>query len=137
MDEFQLRDWLIRIGMSATQAEAKARLFDRAESSIKSSSTASLDPSYSFIPGRIEFLGKHTDYAGGRSLICAIERGVCLVASAREDAVLRIVDASRDSEVAFTIGADLRPPSGTWTNYPMTLARRLARNFPGRWRGAD
>ena len=28
-----------------------------------------------FVPGRIEVLGKHTDYAGGRSLTCAAERG--------------------------------------------------------------
>ena len=28
-----------------------------------------------FVPGRIECLGKHTDYAGGRSLICAVELG--------------------------------------------------------------
>ncbi len=28
-----------------------------------------------FVPGRIEFLGKHTDYAGGRSLLCAVAQG--------------------------------------------------------------
>lgn len=28
-----------------------------------------------FVPGRIEVLGKHTDYAGGSSLLIAIERG--------------------------------------------------------------
>ena len=26
---------------------------------------------------------------------------------------------------------------GHWSNYPMTVARRLARNFPGLARGAD
>ena len=25
-----------------------------------------------FVPGRIEVLGKHTDYAGGRSLVMAV-----------------------------------------------------------------
>ena len=28
-----------------------------------------------FIPGRIEVLGKHTDYCGGSSIVCAIDRG--------------------------------------------------------------
>src|SRR5690606_7084874 len=28
-----------------------------------------------FVPGRIEVLGKHTDYAGGRSLLAAVNRG--------------------------------------------------------------
>ena len=33
------------------------------------------------MPGRIEVLGKHTDYAGGATLTCAVERGVCAVYS--------------------------------------------------------
>ena len=28
-----------------------------------------------FVPGRIEVLGKHTDYAGGRTMVAAVERG--------------------------------------------------------------
>ncbi|WP_220458772.1 galactokinase family protein [Schaalia sp. JY-X169] len=29
-----------------------------------------------FVPGRVEVFGKHTDYAGGRSLLIASEQGV-------------------------------------------------------------
>ena len=36
-----------------------------------------------FVPGRIEVLGKHTDYGGGRSLLCAAEQGFCVVAVAQ------------------------------------------------------
>lgn len=32
------------------------------------------------VPGRIEFLGKHTDYAGGNVLVGAVDRGVSAVA---------------------------------------------------------
>ena len=32
---------------------------------------------------------------------------------------------------------ELKPPAGSWSNYPMTVARRVARNFPGACRGAD
>jgi len=35
-----------------------------------------------FVPGRIEVLGKHTDYAGGRSLVCATERGFRFIPAA-------------------------------------------------------
>ena len=38
------------------------------------------------VPGRIEFLGKHTDYAGGRSLVCATERGITLHVTPRAHA---------------------------------------------------
>ena len=37
-----------------------------------------------FVPGRIEVLGKHTDYAGGSSLVVAAEQGFCLVAAPRD-----------------------------------------------------
>ena len=28
------------------------------------------------VPGRIELVGKHVDYAGGRSLTCAVDRAI-------------------------------------------------------------
>jgi len=90
-----------------------------------------------FVPGRLEVLGKHTDYAGGRSLLCAVERGICFAFAPRADARLRIVDAGRGREAEFTIAPDLAGASGHWSNYPMTVARRLARNFSGNLTGAD
>ncbi|GAG34622.1 unnamed protein product, partial [marine sediment metagenome] len=37
----------------------------------------------------------------------------------------------------FEISPDLQPTLGDWSNYPMTVARRLARNFPPALRGAS
>lgn len=88
-------------------------------------------------PGRIEFLGKHTDYAGARSLICALERGFCVAASVRDDSRVRITDAARNDRLEFSMCPELIPRAGHWSNYPMTVARRLAQNFPGALRGAD
>ena len=45
-----------------------------------------------FVPGRIEVLGKLTDYAGGRSLLCAIERGIVAAVKPRTDPLVRITD---------------------------------------------
>ena len=45
------------------------------------------------VPGRIEVLGKHTDYAGGRSLVCATEQGMAVETAPRADRTVRIVDA--------------------------------------------
>ena len=36
---------------------------------------------YRFSPGRVEIFGKHTDYAGGHSLLAAVPRGIALVAA--------------------------------------------------------
>jgi galactokinase len=90
-----------------------------------------------FVPGRIEVLGKHTDYGGGRSMLVAAERGFCAAAVARGDNMVRIVDAQDQSRVEFAITAGLEPAPGHWSNYPMTVARRLARNFAVGLRGAD
>ncbi len=97
----------------------------------------SLGPRSYWVPGRIEFLGKHTDYAGGRSLVCAVERGITLHASPRTDSRIRITDASIGESAEFEISPTLSAPADHWTNYPLTVARRLARDFPGRWYGAD
>jgi galactokinase len=90
-----------------------------------------------FVPGRIEFLGKHTDYAGGRSLVCAVEKGLIVAFSPRADRAVRIVDLKNNAQISFDISADLSPAIGHWSNYPMTVARRIARNFGTDLRGAD
>jgi len=90
-----------------------------------------------FVPGRIEVLGKHTDYAGGRSMVAAVERGFCVAVRPRRDDLVIVADALRREWVRFKIGPDLVPPVGHWSNYPMTVARRLARNFPTARHGAE
>ena len=91
-----------------------------------------------FVPGRIEVLGKHTDYAGGRSLLCAVERGFCVTAVPRGDEVMRVVDAGNQVEATFRVSED-QAAETRWRTYPATVARRVARNFPAPdgLRGAD
>lgn len=90
-----------------------------------------------FVPGRIEILGKHTDYAGGRSLTCAPERGVSVVWAPRADAWLRMVDAAGGRRVDLPLDGSVAPVVGRWSNYPATVVRRLARNFGALCTGAD
>ena len=87
-------------------------------------------------PGRIEVLGKHTDYAGGRSLLAAVERGLTLVSIPRADTRVRVAALGMGETAEFALDAALQPAPG-WANYPMTVARRLARDFPGIGPGAD
>ncbi|MDE3173893.1 MAG: hypothetical protein KGN74_12540, partial [Gemmatimonadota bacterium] len=54
-------------GMSAPGAAAKAQWFAAAESALRAAGVAPAAATPFFAPGRIEVLGKHTDYAGGRS----------------------------------------------------------------------
>src|SRR5439155_107885 len=122
-------------------ARDKEQLFERARRTLANDCPAEPRPyrhqrSF-FVPGRLEVLGKHTDYAGGRSLLCTVERGICLVAAPRDDDRIRIVDAADGSTVACRIDPNLPSPVGDWSNYPLTVVRRVARNFPAARRGVD
>ena len=129
---------LISVGMSQAEAQSKAELLAKAVSALENTGVAlGEDWQAFFVPGRLECLGKHTDYAGGRSLICAIERGFVLVCTAREDERIRIIEANTAEQVEFEISPELTPRMGHWANYPMTVAGRLARNFPGKLQGAE
>ena len=90
-----------------------------------------------WVPGRIEFLGKHTDYAGGPSLLCAVERGFAVAAVPRTDAHITVIDAKTGDRAEVELTPDMVVRRRHWTNYPLTVCRRLARNFPGRLHGVD
>ncbi len=92
-----------------------------------------------WVPGRIEVLGKHTDYAGGRSLLCAVERGFAVAAAPRDDSRIRIMDERTMDVAQSEIGPAMSAPARHWSTYPFTVARRMARDFPalGRVRGVD
>ena len=84
-----------------------------------------------WVPGRIEVLGKHTDYGGGRSLLCAVERGFHVLAAPRTDGTVHIVDASTRASLSIGFAPEATPHPGHWTDYPITVVRRIARDFPG------
>jgi galactokinase len=129
-------DILHAAGMRRVEAERKARLADRAHRALQSLGVAGNRAMHSwFVPGRLEVFGKHTDYAGGRSLLCAIERGCVVVAAGRDDAHFRVVDANDGSVAHVSEAADEAAPA--WSIYPGTVARRIGRNFPEARRGAD
>jgi galactokinase len=138
LDEQEIARRLTEAGMRPAESRDKAALLAAARRSLAElGGPARGEPYMVFVPGRIELLGKHTDYAGGRSVLAAVERGFCLTAAARPDATIRVVDVSTGQKTAFEFSPDLTPTVGHWSNYPMTVARRLARNFDGPLRGAD
>ena len=73
------------------------------------------------MPGRIEVLGKHTDYGGGRSLICAAERGFHVVSAPRSDRRLAITDVGRGTR--WMLDPDGPRPDVSWATYPLTVLR--------------
>ena len=90
-----------------------------------------------WVPGRIEVLGKHTDYCGGRSLLAAASRGFMFGVSSRTDLNVRVLDAISQEMIESQLHPDLQPQVGHWSNYPETVFRRIARNYAGDLQGAD
>ena len=124
-------------GLSARAAAAKAELFGRAARALTEAGCSADQAAHGFfVPGRIEVLGKHTDYAGGSSIVAAVERGFCLAVARRGDSAVHISALDFDGPaVSFELSPDLEVPHGHWSNYPMTAARRATRNFPECRRG--
>jgi len=81
-----------------------------------------------FIPGRIEIVGKHVDYAGGSSLTCAVRRGFTFVAVQHESDGVEAIGTGDESFVTISgegAGSERTP----WVKYPQTVFRRATRNF--------
>jgi galactokinase len=123
---------LCAAGMSDREALAKARLFTQCVEALGTPACAAF-----FVPGRIEILGKHTDYAGGRSLLCAVERGFVAVARRHTDSIVRVIDARRGEMHEMPLDPLLEVPRTGWSTYVAACVRRIAHNFPRARRGAD
>ena len=78
-------------------------------------------------PGRIEFIGNHTDYNGGTVLGASIDRAVW-VALARRDDGRRRFSSDRLGEIIEQPSASPRKLSGRqgWVNYPLGVLAALA-----------
>jgi galactokinase len=96
-----------------------------------------------WVPGRVEWFGKHTDYAGGDSLVSAVPRGFVVAALPRDDDRLTVLDARDGTRGEWQTGRDGTPPvlisqaAPGWAVYVKTVAGRLAANFPGAPAGID
>jgi galactokinase len=137
-DDRQLADRLAQTGLGRTAAVSKAELVARSAAALRAQSPDIGDEEVHafYVPGRIEVLGKHTDYAGGRTMVAAADRGFAVVVSPARGPTVRVIDVLQGESTEFALDPELAPPVGHWSNYPMTVARRVARNFPSARQGA-
>jgi len=127
---------LTTAGMATTAATQKSGLFADAAKTLSTEEISTHQRVVAcFVPGRIEVLGKHTDYAGGRSLLVASERGFCAVGVPREDGKVVMIDArsNQQAEIKMEPKASVQPSH--WSNYPAAVVRRIVQNFPGTFQG--
>lgn len=83
-----------------------------------------------FVPGRIEILGKHTDYAGGRTLVAAVDRGVTITCTpTSEHPGITARSTALPGDLQLVAGTDPQLPAGHWGRYLQTVIDRLTDNF--------
>jgi galactokinase len=82
------------------------------------------------VPGRIELVGKHVDYAGGRSLTCAVDVALQADAEALHVPELRVDGGPERGTVAMRLDANVTATGASWSVYVAAVARRFARDFP-------
>ncbi len=77
-------------------------------------------------PGRIEFIGNHTDYNGGIVLGAAIDRGVWVALARREDNQRRFASDQRAGLISIPVAPPERlSEASSWANYPLGIIAAL------------
>jgi galactokinase len=124
------------LGMSQVDAASRAALFVELES--RSGRILDGVPQWRrFTPGRIEIFGKHTDYAGGHSLLAAVPRGITLAARERSDGVVRVGDIFDGQVIEVDPSQPAPPDYRGLRRYVHVVAHRFFLNFPGCELGAN
>jgi galactokinase len=79
-------------------------------------------------PGRVEFIGNHTDYNGGTVLGAAIDRGVAVAIAPRADRRWRFCSGKTGRIVSIPVGVPKKQKGAkSWVNYPLGIIAA----FPG------
>ena len=88
-------------------------------------------------PGRVNLIGDHTDYNGGRVFPCAIDLGIECMAAPRRNG--RFGFYSTNFPTAGVSERSLAEPTrtGTWSDYPMAVIRTFSRFGYAPRSGAD
>jgi galactokinase len=79
-----------------------------------------------YAPGRIEFIGNHTDYNGGAVLGAALDRGIWVAVAGRPDGRRQLASDQRGAPVELP-AAELEKQTGaaSWVNYPLGVLAAL------------
>jgi len=118
------------LGMTAADATSRAALF--VELDTRAAHILDGPPQWHrFTPGRLEIFGKHTDYAGGNSLLAAVPRGIALAARRRTDGIVRVGDVFDGQVIEVDPSTEKPAHYHGLQRYVHVVAHRLFLNFPG------
>lgn len=81
-----------------------------------------------FAPGRINLIGEHTDYNGGRVFPCAITNGTYAVAATREDTTVNCYSLNFEEVgiISFDLNELVNKKEDSWTNFVKGVIKYMA-----------
>ena len=79
-----------------------------------------------FAPGRIEFIGNHTDYNGGLVMGAALSEGITVAVKRRADRSISLVSEGSESVALSLDQMESLTGVASWANYPVGMAKILA-----------
>ena len=78
-----------------------------------------------FCPGRINLIGEHIDYNGGRVMPCAISLGTYLAISKNKDKLLRFYTLNFAEKAEYHLQKNYSKTGKGWFNYPIGIINEL------------
>ena len=135
-EQAAVADHFVSLGMTPVDAASRAALVAQ----LDAQAAPILDGAAQwkrFTPGRIEIFGKHTDYAGGHSLLAAVPRGIALTARPRGDGIVRVGDIFDGQVIEVDPATEAPAHYRGIQRYVHVVAHRFYVNFPGCDLGAN
>lgn len=78
-----------------------------------------------FAPGRVNFIGEHTDYNGGYVLPAALTFGTWAAVNQREDGVYRFRSTNIETKIECNVSELIYKKEDDWANYPKGVLSEL------------
>ena len=81
-----------------------------------------------FCPGRVNLIGEHIDYNGGRVMPCAISMGTYLAVSKNTDKLCRFQCINFDDTASLHLQDSYTKTGKKWFNYPLGVINEIIQN---------
>ena len=87
-------------------------------------------PRIFYSPGRVNLIGEHIDYHGGRVLPCGIDRGTALMIRPSNDGTVKLASANFDLVAILSEDQCSKKIGEYWINYPLGALSKLREAYP-------
>ncbi len=81
-----------------------------------------------FCPGRVNLIGEHIDYNGGKVMPCAISLGTWLAVSKNNNKLLRLSSMNFPEKADFHLQESYSKSGKGWFNYPLGVINEIVQN---------